>query len=252
MPARPSTEAIFRAGATMDPARRQRISELNPATLPFSTDERDRDAFLRRACDGDAALRADVESRIHQKTGAGNTAEVPTGETLAAGVTASRIETSAVQYPARTTFHFHPFQAIVLLFSLVVLAAAIVAADAIWRYGHLRQELGWTGDSSVAAVTLGGPADGKLQPGDRVLAIDGDTRVATLGVYWKQTRADVRAPVLCGRSNETVSDRLSRCSFVSLKHVSASRCSFGYSSDVRGPPSACSSVSCAQQSRACQ
>ena len=45
----------------MEPARRQRISELRDAALQY--DERDRDAFLRRACESDAALRADVSNR---------------------------------------------------------------------------------------------------------------------------------------------------------------------------------------------
>ena len=207
----------------MNPARRQRILELRDAALQY--DERDRDAFLRRACEGDAALRADVESLIHQKTGAGNMAQLSTGETLAAGATASPIGTSTAPPPPRTAFHFHPFQAVVLLFSLVVLAAAIVAADAIWRYGALQQELGWIGGSGpgpsrVTAVTPGGPADGKLLPGDRLLAIDGDRRVATLGLYWKRRdlTPERRTP---SRSNATASGRPIHLNFDSLNPLGA-------------------------------
>jgi len=85
---------------------------------------------------------------------------------------------------------WHPFQPIALALSVLTIGASFVAVAGIWRYGGHEQYLGWSSSPSdrniVDAITPGGPADGRLQPGDRIVAMDGDSRVAVLGTYWKR------------------------------------------------------------------
>jgi hypothetical protein len=67
-------------------------------------------------------------------------------------------------------------------------ALGVLLLGAIWcvRYGAFRKSAGWraaprAGAWIVAQVDPLGPADGRLLAGDRLLAIDGDTRAETLG-----------------------------------------------------------------------
>ena len=64
------------------------------------------------------------------------------------------------------------FALVLYVFGVVLLA----------RYGTLIKDFGWTATSldgrvHVATVDPAGPAAGRLQPGDEVVAIDGDRRV---------------------------------------------------------------------------
>ena len=72
----------------------------------------------------------------------------------------------------------------------ITAAAYVVAAVTIAGQGNAAKPTGWTavpGDSGwdVAAVDASGPAAGLLRPGDRLLAIDGDSAVRRAGPVWE-------------------------------------------------------------------
>lgn len=76
----------------------------------------------------------------------------------------------------------HPFFHVVLILGGLALAVLIQALVWIARFGDLEQDFGWvTGWDAqgryIAEVTPTGPAAGKLAAGDRLIAINGDTRV---------------------------------------------------------------------------
>ncbi len=68
----------------MEPDRRKRISELHHAALARPAAERAR--FLQAACDGDAALRHEVESLLAYESAAGPFLETPAAVGVVAGV----------------------------------------------------------------------------------------------------------------------------------------------------------------------
>src|SRR5262245_34427873 len=81
---------------------------------------------------------------------------------------------------------FFTFAIVVGLITLGALA--IEGLHAVRFAGYSRVE-GWTetrsaGGWSVATVDPSGPAAGVLQPGDRLVAFDGDPRVARFGAHW--------------------------------------------------------------------
>jgi hypothetical protein len=77
--------------------------------------------------------------------------------------------------------------------SLLLGALALQAVNA-FRIGRYEKKPGWlmarrAEGWEVYQVEPGGPAEGKLQIGDRLLAMDGDRRVAHIGPYWKMEHA---------------------------------------------------------------
>ncbi len=77
--------------------------------------------------------------------------------------------------------------------SLLLGALALQAVNA-FRIGRYEKKPGWLmaqrADGWVVyQVEPGGPAQGKLQIGDRLLAMNGDRRVAHIGPYWKVEHA---------------------------------------------------------------
>jgi len=86
-------------------------------------------------------------------------------------------------------------------FWLVVVACAAYAGclafsvSVMIRSHGIAKAPGWAVRASrdgwfVSEVDGGGPAAGRMQPGDRLLAIDGDPRAAVIGVsYWRKVRA---------------------------------------------------------------
>jgi hypothetical protein len=76
----------------------------------------------------------------------------------------------------------HPFFWVAVGLGALVVAAYAFAGWLFARYGGEVVKLGWSyalrGDRwYVSGVETGGPAEGKLRPGDRIEAIDDDTRV---------------------------------------------------------------------------
>ena len=85
------------------------------------------------------------------------------------------------------------FWTAVFVGSLLLGALALEAVNA-FRLGRYEKRLGWqmaprAGGWVIYQVEPGGPAAGKLQIGDRLLAMDGDERVARIGPYWKVDHA---------------------------------------------------------------
>jgi serine/threonine protein kinase len=70
----------------------------------------------------------------------------------------------------------------------------IAAAIAIWRYGPYVQQFGWTAVATrnglvVATVEAGGPADGKLHPGDAIASVSAGV-VPPVGIYRRAAPTD--------------------------------------------------------------
>src|SRR5258708_7928671 len=88
---------------------------------------------------------------------------------------------SSLDERARKPFFFW----LALLLGMVVLAAYLSAAWIVFNYGPLVKDSGWTaisrGDSwFVNRVDPAGPAAGRLQPGDQVIAVNGDIRASRI------------------------------------------------------------------------
>ncbi|HYL37796.1 MAG TPA: protein kinase [Bryobacteraceae bacterium] len=77
----------------------------------------------------------------------------------------------------------------------ILLSACFVFESVnLFRLGRWQKVVGWRAAPvasgwAVAQVDHDGPADGKLRPGDRLLAIDGDTRVSRTGPLFRLTDA---------------------------------------------------------------
>ena len=78
------------------------------------------------------------------------------------------------------------FRAVALVANIVAAVLLVLSAIAIARYGAKARDLGWTfiianGHMVVGRVDPGGPADGRLQPGDGLVAWNGDRRLPRAG-----------------------------------------------------------------------
>ena len=105
-------------------------------------------------------------------------------------------------HPPRLSLSDEAFRRVALLGSLGAFLLFVLVAVAIARYGDHSLDLGWTpghdgSDLIVRAVRPGGPADGRLRPGDRILALDGDRRTTRLVAIegmgfrgWRPPRAE--------------------------------------------------------------
>ena len=90
--------------------------------------------------------------------------------------------------PARPAFFW-------LVLALGLLLAAVFGAGTLvlLRYGGERGRLGWQTMETpagvvVRAVDVGGPADGRLRAGDRIVAVGGDRRVNEPSLHWLLAR----------------------------------------------------------------
>src|ERR1051325_6994706 len=73
----------------------------------------------------------------------------------------------------------HPFFWMILIYAVIFSFFVSLTITSISRYGQLKRDLGWeygfTGDDCyITRVDRAGPAYGKLQKGDRIVAIDGN------------------------------------------------------------------------------
>ncbi len=80
----------------------------------------------------------------------------------------------------------HPFFWIALCIGALLLGFYLFAGLMIFRYGALSRDLGWRAERSGEAwyatqVDQNGAGGGKLQAGDRIIAINDDTRVGRAG-----------------------------------------------------------------------
>ncbi len=81
------------------------------------------------------------------------------------------------------------FRTVVHVCSSVAAILFLLTTVAVVRYGHSVRDFGWTATGAggvlvVGRVEPGGPADGRLQPGDAILAWNGDRRVMRIGPLW--------------------------------------------------------------------
>jgi eukaryotic-like serine/threonine-protein kinase len=92
-----------------------------------------------------------------------------------------------------------PFFWIAIAIGLLALGLFVIeGVHAIQFAGYSRHQ-GWTetraGDEwRIATVDPAGPAAGRLEPGDRLVAIDGDRRAARFGAHWRLERLDPGRP----------------------------------------------------------
>jgi hypothetical protein len=181
----------------MTPERWQRIVRICEQALERNGAEREE--FLRDLSEADAELRAEVQSLLRfDRTSRG---VLETGRTVAGasetdrsvGLSARSTGGGATSTSPRIMTLFravreHWWRLVLGVISVIPFAAAVVAVHVIWRHGGQAPSPGWTVDVGRVVITeidAGGPAGGKLRPGDRIVAIDGDRRVAVLGTYWK-------------------------------------------------------------------
>ena len=97
----------------------------------------------------------------------------------------------------------------------LVLALIVTQAASLWRgerrisvpgWNAVHDAAGWT----VHSVEPGGPAQGRLEPGDRLLAMNGDERVARLGPAWavRELRPGASYTLVVRRGSDTLPVRL--------------------------------------------
>jgi hypothetical protein len=208
----------------MTPERWRRAKELFHEALERAPAERDR--MLAEACAGDAELRAEVEALIaaHERTGsfldapayevaAGMIADAPVSprETLPPTKAATVLRAGAgtndaapgattrgdgsVAEAARAPRSSHPFFRVVLVLAALFVCYYAFAFTVLYRYGGVVKYTGWTfgqrGAGSPVEVVETDPeseAGRVLRPGDLILAMDGDERVAVTSP-WLRLRA---------------------------------------------------------------
>lgn len=108
------------------------------------------------------------------------------GSTLSLGTTHGR--GAWVRNPPRTPSDVR-YIALWSVFAAVALVVVGFEVVALARFGGAQKPLGWTAESvsgvwSITSVSPDGPADGLVEVGDVLLAIDGDRNAARLGPRW--------------------------------------------------------------------
>jgi hypothetical protein len=157
------------------PERWRQVTEIFHAALAREGEARQ--AFLAEACGADAELRAEVEALIAAQGAAGSFGERPLFEiderrTDAAGALSPE--------PPRRPL----FASVLWLVGAVALAVSVYAA---FLLAHASEaSLGWDETPRrdafyVGRVAASGPAAGLLQPGDRVLALNGVPAIGLAG-----------------------------------------------------------------------
>ena len=168
----------------MTPERHQQISKLYQDALELDLERRP--AFLDQACGDDEALRKEVESLIASHEQAEGFIEAPALD-VAAQLLAEDLDKETA--PTRTHVD-HPadkpvFFWVALLLGTAVLGLYVFGGMMIFRYGGLRKDFGWQSASRGQAVYVSevdpqGAAAGKLHVGDRILAINDETRISSV------------------------------------------------------------------------
>jgi len=156
----------------MDPERWERVKAVYHSAL--DQDPGERAAFLDHACRDDRELRREVESLLAQASGdsflerpAWQSADSTDGEPESAAAGGSRVRR-------------HPFFWVV---GITLVGLVALFGYAAWRMPQDVEVFGWQGVrrgavTVVASVDPAGPAAGMLQPGDRLLSLNGDVNVA--------------------------------------------------------------------------
>jgi hypothetical protein len=172
----------------MKPERWRQIDQLFEAALERSPEERV--AFLAAACAGDESLRLEVESLLRSDEAAESFIEKPAAA-LAAEVIAEQPAWATTQQ--LTDAPFEPvagrnrlFLWVVWLASVIVAAVFAYAALLLFQKGGASVTPGWSevqlGDSwFVSRIDPGGPAAGRIEPGDRIINMNGAPPIGPAG-----------------------------------------------------------------------
>jgi eukaryotic-like serine/threonine-protein kinase len=185
----------------MTPDRWQRLKLLFDAAIKLEPSARDE--FVARECADDPDLRNQLNILLSAHLEAATFIEQPAAEKIAdlilhdqkspnANLTKSQAET-IVQPVAEPTTSVpqsvntkHPFFWIILGLSAIEILLFVLAGICIYRYGTLDRPMGWQATEGrngwvISAVDPQGVADGKLQVGDQLVALNGDVRVNRIG-----------------------------------------------------------------------
>jgi hypothetical protein len=139
----------------------------------------ERAAFLAKACEHDWERLREVESLLAQSGGDSFLERPAWRQSESAVEEEEEPRESQADAPARG----HPFLWVVRLTLAAVIALFGYAA---WRMPQDVAVVGWTEDLrggayQVTGVDRAGPAAGKLQPGDRLISLNGDPNIARAG-----------------------------------------------------------------------
>jgi GAF domain-containing protein len=166
----------------VEPERWKQIEQLCDAL--YERDEDERAELLDQACVNDPELRRDVESLIQYKPEAAVFMEGP-GFEAASSRSDSRSASASLRSASGGSPH--PFIWIVRFTAVVTIVVFAYAAWFVAVKGAFNKWFGWNAVSrdgvwQVTAVDSAGPAGGRLQPGDRLISLNGDINVAVWGV----------------------------------------------------------------------
>ncbi len=169
----------------MSPTRWHQAETIYAEAL--ARDAAERAAYLAEACGGDDALRLEVGSLLSEADRCSrflSSAQFESALRSIAGTSSppSRAAESGDRPtpPARPLFFWFAVACGIAMAGMLACTAFIAyrntgGRDFGWESSYSRA--GWT----IIQIYRGGPADGKLQAGDRVLAFNGDTRAARIG-----------------------------------------------------------------------
>ena len=164
----------------MKPERWRQIDQLLEAALERRPEERA--AFLAVACADDESLRLEVESLLRSDEAAESFIEKPAAALAAEVIAEQPAQTTTQQL---TDAPFEPvagrnrlFLWAVWLASVIVAAVFAYAALLLFQKGGASVTPGWSevqlGDSwFVSRIDPGGPAAGRIEPGDRIINMNG-------------------------------------------------------------------------------
>lgn len=159
--------------------RWQQIEELYSEAL--RQEPKDRRAFLRRACPDDG-LRLELESLLAEAERSSAFISSPQFESALRSIVESAPSTGTpATLERRPAFFWFVIAAGIALLGFyvcsgLVLVRNIGAKDFGWWQSALPIRA-----SIVGSVNVPGPAAGRLEPGDQIIAFNGDTRVARVG-----------------------------------------------------------------------
>lgn len=152
--------------------------------------------FLDEACAGDESLRREIDSLLASHEPDGSFLESPAFEVAARELAGAQdasesgyITTFERELPPTTQpTSKSPFFWFVVIAGALVLGCYVFSGLMIFRYGTLTKEFGWEslprkGAWYISKVDTDGAATSKLQAGDKILAINGDTRISRAGPY---------------------------------------------------------------------
>ncbi len=156
--------------------RRHRVEELFYAAL--ERDQEERASFLSEACYSDPDLKAEVESLISAHERPGRFLDDPVFGSAARLIADTRVESPAGRR--------RPFLWVVCLASVIIATVFVYAAVILVQKGGGSASFGWSevrrGDHwFVSQVDGAGPAEGRLESGDRIINVNGVSPLGRVG-----------------------------------------------------------------------